>query len=363
MSRKSRERREKNKTVRPDDYFSNGTFEMARFGKNTIVRNNRTPEQHAAQMEYLRAEYASKYEDIAQKVKSLKEKVTQCDPYSLLMYLRSLATMGQMNIFSEIEYSSDANAIIRAQEYVQSILVSTDNNYVPSSPSEEAALHAQIVADFDELYKDFRFFYHFWAAHIQKSGKIGDSRLNEIVESQYMYWVRGNRYQIFELEPLKSLLPPHNDVLLELFGVSSAEVAGQIKYALKRQRELKRAVPLAAFGDIKYCTFISMPGIIQYPIQEQLDYAYAAASRNEEIPVMWISLEYDNKKRLVSAKGKKCFFSDLEGDDIERIRHMGREKARDWVLQYKMTHGKIGRNDYCPCGSGKKYKFCCIEIQ
>ena len=33
MSRKSRERREKNKTVRPDDYFSNGTFEMARFGE------------------------------------------------------------------------------------------------------------------------------------------------------------------------------------------------------------------------------------------------------------------------------------------------------------------------------------------
>lgn len=171
MSRKSRERREKNKTVRPDDYFSNGTFEMARFGKNTIVRNNRTPEQHAAQMEYLRAEYASKYEDIAQKVKSLKEKVTQCDPYSLLMYLRSLATMGQMNIFSEIEYSSDANAIIRAQEYVQSILVSTDNNYVPSSPSEEAALHAQIVADFDELYKDFRFFYSFLGGSYPEIGE------------------------------------------------------------------------------------------------------------------------------------------------------------------------------------------------
>lgn len=237
MSRKSRERREKNKAVRPDDYFSNGTFEMARFGKNTIVRNNRTPEQHAAQMEYLCTEYASKYEDIAQKVKSLKEKVTQCDPYSLLMYLRSLATMGQMNIFSEIGYSSDANAIIRAQEYVQSILVSTDNNYVPSSPSEEAVLHAQIVADFDELYKSFMFFYHFWAAHIQELRRIDDSRLNEIVESQYMYWVRGNRYQVFELEPLKSLLPPHNDVLLELFGVSSTEVIDgleKLRYSLSQ---------------------------------------------------------------------------------------------------------------------------------
>lgn len=150
---------------------------------------------------------------------------------------------------------------------------------------------------------------------------------------------------------------------MDLASVAKEDLAGQIKYALKRQRELKRTVPLVAFGDIKYCAFISMPGIIQYPIQEQLDYAYATASRNEEIPVMWISLEYDNKNRLVSAKGKKCFFSDLAGDDIERIRHMGREKARDWVLQYNMAHGKIGRNDYCPCGSGKKYKFCCIEIQ
>ena len=23
--------------------------------------------------------------------------------------------------------------------------------------------------------------------------------------------------------------------------------------------------------------------------------------------------------------------------------------------------GKIGRNDPCPCGSGKKYKRCCID--
>ena len=22
---------------------------------------------------------------------------------------------------------------------------------------------------------------------------------------------------------------------------------------------------------------------------------------------------------------------------------------------------KIGRNDLCPCGSGKKYKFCCLK--
>ena len=26
---------------------------------------------------------------------------------------------------------------------------------------------------------------------------------------------------------------------------------------------------------------------------------------------------------------------------------------------YKRTSPKIGRNDKCPCGSGKKYKNCC----
>lgn len=146
MSRKSRERREKNQAVRPDDYFSNGTFEMASFGKNTIARNNRSPEQHSVQMEYLRTEHDSKYKDIAQKVKSLKEKATQCDPYSLLMYLRSLATMGQMNIFSEIEYSSDANAIIRAQEYVQSILVSTDNTtmFLPHQARKRRSMYSSL---------------------------------------------------------------------------------------------------------------------------------------------------------------------------------------------------------------------------
>ncbi|WP_371680590.1 SEC-C metal-binding domain-containing protein [Microvirga sp. KLBC 81] len=25
----------------------------------------------------------------------------------------------------------------------------------------------------------------------------------------------------------------------------------------------------------------------------------------------------------------------------------------------KPTFGKVGRNDPCPCGSGKKYKKCC----
>jgi uncharacterized protein YecA (UPF0149 family) len=31
------------------------------------------------------------------------------------------------------------------------------------------------------------------------------------------------------------------------------------------------------------------------------------------------------------------------------------------VETYRRTEPKIGRNDPCPCGSGKKYKHCCLR--
>lgn len=799
MSKKSRERRDRHKNIQPDSYYYDGIFEVARFGKNTLIKNHRTPEQQMKYIRHLQTEYPVKYAEISKKVFLLREKVAQCDPYSLLMFLRSAVLSLEMNTFSEFEYSVEANAIIRASEYVQSLLVSTKNKYKsPISEEKQGALYEEILADFIELYKEVQIFYFYWAEHTQDSTGISGDYLDNIVEAQYMYWVRGNRYQIFELEPLKSLLPPHDTVLQELFGMSANDIicgleklryslsqgyadammelfgeyqrfveatrtgmepeaaymsrmkqtrkiadkvfgsdlidvkaitgwddrfinalslevgeyqsfwndsefsgwpiielpvarkpfikisgtsyaflyyalfdniyrniqksiiqrkpeyqnswkerqthasekmvaelfhkllpnseiytgnyypvnaslkkmnendiiiiyqnylfiievkagafpstppitdfnahisayhnlaekadsqcsrtldyitkhspaqfyghdktptfclpelksfddiftfsvtvdnfnefaskaekvsvislkektivisyddlltysgyfssplyflhylkqrkaaisvpeyrvndeldhlglyinqnlyalnppqfsdvrnifpygfrkdldkyfcmlfldpskahkptqnlpkkiceildclednispekillahflldlpadlkvdfVGQIEHVLQRQKELGWAVPVMAFGEIKYCAFITMPGIKPYTVAEQLDYTYSVASRNEKIPVMWISLEYDGSGRLISAQGKKCWFSDLEGNDIERIKIMGCKKAKDWVALYKKLHKKIGRNDNCPCGSGKKYKFCCLN--
>ncbi len=30
-------------------------------------------------------------------------------------------------------------------------------------------------------------------------------------------------------------------------------------------------------------------------------------------------------------------------------------------LPFRREESKVGRNDPCPCGSGKKYKFCCLN--
>lgn len=795
MSKKSRERRMKNKINIPDDYYNNGVFEIARFGKNTIMKNQQTVEQQNAMMEYLKNTYSIKYNDILKKIILLKEQIVRCEPYGLLLYLSKMALISQMNVFSEIENSKEAIAIIHAQEYIQSVLITSENLYreFNDSDEEQEQLYNQVLADFEKIYEELLFFLPYWAAKIKEENDFDDTYLENIVEAQYMYGVRGNRYQFFELEPIKVFLPSHNDVLLELFGVSAEQVilgleklryslsqgyademmrfassmdaifekienekttnlnldeaqdsiqklfgtdlnnvklitdwddrfidmlssevneipsfwndkefsgwpfidlpvvkkpfikingtsyaflyytlfdniyrniqksimqqkpqyletwkekqtydsehmvanlfgkilpgaeiyignyypvnnslkqmnendiiliynkylfiievkagsfpttppitdfnahiaaykklageadsqcsrtlqyisshpnaqfynkeknpvfqiptveyfdeiftfsvtvdnfnefaakveklsvitlkektivisiddllvyanyfdspimflhflkqrksamdvkqyymndeldhlglyidrncyalnpsqygdvktvfwngfrqdldmyfsmlycnpvmankpvqnipieildiihfiekeitsegisfanflldlcgdtkkylASQIKYALKRQRELMCTIPMIGFGDVKYCCFVSIPGIDNYTVKDCLDYTFAATSRNEDIPVMCILLEYDNSNSLVSAQGKLCSFFDVPSEDIERITELGCSKAKDWVLLHKKGHGKIGRNEYCPCGSGKKYKNCCI---
>lgn len=798
MSKKSRERREKHKAMRPDDYYTNGAIEMAQFGKNTIIRNNRTEAQQAEYVKLLSSEYPARYQAINEKIEALKKKVVKCDPYGLLLYLRSMALSTQINLFSEIQLYVDGNAIVRAQEYVQSIIVSVPNEYNPSeSDEDQQALYEEILSDYEYLSKELMVFYIYWSAHTEKTKGIHGERLNDIVESQYMYWVRGNRYQVFELEPLRDLLPPHDSVLQELFGVTATEIisgleklqyslsqgyadammdfgdnyqsfldsvgdgmtpdavmestrgevepvvnklfgdglidvsaitgwdarfidalslevgadtsffddqefsgwpivelpvmkkpfiklngktyaflyyalfdniyrniqknitgrksdyldtwklyqtqiseemvrdlflkilpgaeahignyypvknslkqmnendiiivyhnylfvievkagsfpntppitdfnahisayhslaevadnqcsrtldyiasrpapqfytkdkvlkfgvgnltsfddvftfsvtvdnfnefaakaeklsvislkrqtvvisfddllvyagyfdspvrflhylkqrkaamavpqfqmhdefdhlglyidrnlyamnpsqygdvqnvfwqgfreeiddyfnmlyvapeqvskpeqkiegefreildwidthispenirlahflldlsnearaglSDQIKYVIRRQREINCQIPIAAFGDIKYCVFVSTPDVPSASADQKRDYVYSIASRNEAIPVMRISIEYDEKATLVNVSAEQCYFSDLRPDEYDRIRALGQKNARDWVMQAKSKNGKVGRNDYCPCGSGKKFKFCCL---
>jgi len=34
-------------------------------------------------------------------------------------------------------------------------------------------------------------------------------------------------------------------------------------------------------------------------------------------------------------------------------------RVMEWVAARERARAKIGRNDPCPCGSGRKFKVCC----
>ena len=64
----------------------------------------------------------------------------------------------------------------------------------------------------------------------------------------------------------------------------------------------------------------------------------------------------DNETTLDSNNSlNKLDVSSLDAATIKRL--MDYQNRKPSVREYK----KIGRNDPCPCGSGKKYKKCCLN--
>lgn len=183
------------------------------------------PEQHAQIIAFYKEEYPEVKQRIDQKAKKIRDEISMCDPLMLLKFTRDMAMLSHMNKFSELDYSSEENIVIRAQEYIQSILVSTENHFNDNESQEaQEKRWYSVLAVIEDLYKEFVYFYHYWSAYKNDTGEISDEMMRYIVESQMLYLVRGNRYQVFELEPLKHLLPPHNDVLVELFGVTAEQI-------------------------------------------------------------------------------------------------------------------------------------------
>ncbi len=74
-----------------------------------------------------------------------------------------------------------------------------------------------------------------------------------------------------------------------------------------------------------------------------------------------VSLDYDKEKLYYNMVGAKAewLYNLKQWDALltpERRKELYREQKRSGTV---VKPPKIGRNDPCPCGSGKKYKNCC----
>lgn len=51
----------------------------------------------------------------------------------------------------------------------------------------------------------------------------------------------------------------------------------------------------------------------------------------------------------------------LSHAEIEVLQGRAKDLKAHRVLRSVAEFGKLGRNELCPCGSGKKYKRCCLN--
>ena len=237
--------------IKADDYFNNGMFEMARFGKHVTIKNTMTKNQHQEYIKKLKENYTDLKEKIDELVFTIRTKVTQCNPVELLTFSTNMGLMSQLGKYSEIQSSLDDIILVRMTEYIQSILVSSSSNYIDASkdydPSQE---FFSIQSDITELYHLINQFYMSYGVTLKDRHPEWDEKLiMSVVESQILFNVRGQRYQTFEIEYLERLLSFQNNIFQQLFNMDASSIIEGIK---KLQYSLSQGKPdtFNKFGEL-----------------------------------------------------------------------------------------------------------------
>lgn len=82
---------------------------------------------------------------------------------------------------------------------------------------------------------------------------------------------------------------------------------------------------------------------------------------NQTNEVMQLVMDLSNNIRIWENNGhtQNEIFEKFEKPNLKRLPDKPFEFGRSNVIDMK-SRQKVGRNDPCPCGSGKKYKKCCL---
>ena len=216
------------KKIKADEYFNNGIFEMARFGRHTIIKNNMTKKQIQDYKSQLKNLYHDKILEINNDIKIIKEDILKCDPLQLLSFSADTTLMDFITTSSNPEKIN--TNINRATEFIQSIFVSSPTSITKSTAINSTDKFQNIIESIDKLHTKITDFYFSYAENIKDLyPDIEGQTIEALMESQLMYLVRGKRYQVFEMDYYKSLLVEHNDIFLELFGIDSSAIITGIK--------------------------------------------------------------------------------------------------------------------------------------
>jgi preprotein translocase subunit SecA len=145
--------------------------------------------------------------------------------------------------------------------------------------------------------------------------------------------------------------------ILDWGGELRDEIAAAIDEQLAGNRRLGRSRPLSIYGDAPTTVQVWSPDAPNRPGMG-LDHTQAVMALHGEQERRLIELEYGAAGELLLARSENVRLEGLSPAALARAR-VGAENIRGRRLVQARASGKIGRNEACPCGSGRKYKQCC----
>ena len=149
--------------------------------------------------------------------------------------------------------------------------------------------------------------------------------------------------------------------MLDIRGDWRKEIDAGILEELARQPTTKRCKPSSTHGDVKLTISCWTEHSGPRNAAWALNHAQTLVVMHNESRRLLLELSYSATGELEEVNWKWVGLASIPPEHLPRLR-LKANGLRQKRLSNAITESrKIGRNEFCPCGSGKKYKKCCLS--
>ncbi|MBE3097317.1 MAG: SEC-C domain-containing protein [Planctomycetes bacterium] len=148
-------------------------------------------------------------------------------------------------------------------------------------------------------------------------------------------------------------------ILLDIGRESRDDFEKELDKALRRSLERAQPSPFHIQGESSVTVFCDAPGIRALLPTDMREYTLAWMMRANLDRSLLLCVRFDVQQRVASVSWELLRLEDVPPEQRGRIEAESHAQAERRVQEHVRQHGRIGRNEPCPCGSGRKFKRCC----
>jgi hypothetical protein len=148
-------------------------------------------------------------------------------------------------------------------------------------------------------------------------------------------------------------------VILGMHPDTRADFERQIDLSLSKSQRTGSVVPFHLVGESPVTVFCWTPAARIWGSTESRNYTWAWMLRtgDDERTMVWLT--FDGDGQLASVAWEFLRIGSVPPDQRTMIEDLSKQQAARRLSQRVAREGRIGRNEPCPCGSGRRYKRCC----
>ena len=313
--------------------FNIGPIEVSKIGKDISIINKATNEQNNDFIENMADNYEKNKLQIDILIEQIREQISICNPLEILKYAYERFIESSGGVAAEVNLTAQDVNISREIEYIQSVLVSSENKYDPNKKDiNTQEIFKDISYKINQLYTLTHINTISKTAYLKKYKNLDINLETEelLIEAQNSMFVRGDRYLVYEIPHLKALLEPHNDELVKLYGITVNEFIEGMSNIQKSLLSNKN-IFAKYFGEYGN-EFVKFLTLVEKYERDILKYGYEPT-------------EKEMKEFISNIKNSDEFLNEYYNFDLENITNFPKNLLED--LSYKLNENNyFYNNDY-----------------